>query len=474
MENPIIMAIGLDYTGEQELQNKELASVKEVMQMLNSSLPVESIEYSKGMLTFKDYDEAEKLINKVYSHSEEINKSLAKEKILYFYVVLMINDSKNRLAFATAINMLNGTIAEKQESLQNYHVRVYVTGDVYKGLKPEFQDMYHSSVEVAGKELHQRFFQDAQRCFVISPIGDEGSPIRTRADYVFDTYIKPACEGTPFRAVRGDMMTGPNVVPELMAAIQSDPLVIAYVGHCDPKTRLWNANVMLELGGRLGNNNAPCVVLKDSTAEGLPNELPFDMKDIRVVEIPEQNAQNLEQGAVKIRTIRDAIFAVIKNQWKCHYPVATVDIKIGAPNDGKSKYTEASMELDTLFDMKQITGREVLLVLNDLMEKMPECQREPFINEQRALIAGLILGDLGIEGVHATVPIVFEKHTIYQGQAFLPIIVRHSFNNLTNTLRLSVIYMNVTEIIEMNEDGHWICKLAGKKRIDFNDASKSK
>ncbi len=31
-------------------------------------------------------------------------------------------------------------------------------------------------------------------CFVISPMGDTGSPTRIRADYVLETYIKPACD----------------------------------------------------------------------------------------------------------------------------------------------------------------------------------------------------------------------------------------------------------------------------------------
>jgi len=210
MDNSIIMAIGLDYTGDQELQNKEPPSVKAVLPMLNPLLPIKGIEASKGIRTFENSDEAEKIVKNIYSLSSKINKSAAKEKILYFYIVLMADDPEDQFISVTAINILNGVINEKQESLQNYPVRVYITGKVYKSLAPKFQDMYHSAVEVAGKVLHQRFSEDAQRCFVISPIGAEGSEIRRRADYVFETYIKPACEGTPFRAIRGEMMKIPS------------------------------------------------------------------------------------------------------------------------------------------------------------------------------------------------------------------------------------------------------------------------
>jgi len=61
---------------------------------------------------------------------------------------------------------------------------------------------------------------------------------------------------------------------------------------------------------------------------------------------------------------------------------------------------------------------------------------------------GLLTQGLGTRRMHATVPIVFEKHATYHGRAFLPIIIKHSFSKMTNTLRLSVIYMDVTEITE--------------------------
>ena len=469
MENSIIMAIGLDYASDQELQKKEPPSVKEVLPMLNPLLPITGLEVSKGIRTFRNYDEAEKIIKNIYSLSSEINKSVATERILYFYIVLMADDPEDRFISVTAINILNGAIKEKQESASSYPLRVYITETVYKNLEPRYQDLYHSAVEVAGNVLHQRFSQDTQRCFVISSIGSEGSIIRKRADHVFQTYIKPACESTSFRAVRGEMMHGSLVVPELMEALQSDPMVIAYIGHPFPKTG-WNANVMIELGCRLGNN-APCVIIKDSTAEGQPNDLPFDMKDIRVVEIPEEEEEAQEQVAVKIRTIREAItYGEDKNRWKCLYPVATVDIKVGDSSDGTSLYIEASKELEMLFEMEQLAGREVLMVLNNLMEKMPDYQREPFLDEQQNLIAGFLTKGAGSRRMHATVPIVLENHKTYPGQAFLPIIVRHSYNKVTSTLRLSVIYMDVTAVTELNERGYYECKLVGNKQLDFSRA----
>lgn len=467
----ILMAIGLDYTGDQELQNNDPASVKDILKDLDLLTPIEEIEKSKGLLTFKSYDEAEQLIKNLYAHAPKINKSLPKEKVLFFYAVLMNNDPEVKYATAIAINMLNGTIAETQEPLHNYPVQIYITENVYKELNTQFQDKYHSAVEVAGKVLHQRFSQDAQRCFIISPIGEEGSDVRKRADYVFETYIKPACEGTPLRPVRGEMMHGALVVPELMEALQSDPMVIAYLGH-SPLKYGWNPNVMMELGSRLGSN-APCVIIKDVTSGGQPYDLPFDLKDVRVIDIPEQEGEELEHGVVKIRTIRDAILAggIDRNQWQCLYPVATVDMKVGGTKDSASKYTEASKDMETLFEIEAIAGREILPILENLLEKMPDCQRAPFLHEQRSLITGLIMTGLGAGKIHATVPIVFEKHNTYQGRAFLPVIVRYSFNQLTSTLKLTVIYMDVTAITQLNEDGYYVCNLVGNNSLALKNAS---
>ena len=41
-------------------------------------------------------------------------------------------------------------------------------------------------------------------CFVVSPIGNEGSEVRKRADQVFKYIISPVCEECGFEAVRVD------------------------------------------------------------------------------------------------------------------------------------------------------------------------------------------------------------------------------------------------------------------------------
>ncbi len=46
-------------------------------------------------------------------------------------------------------------------------------------------------------------------CFVISPIGAEGSPVREHADEVYDFIIKPALDSCDVEAFRSDHLREP-------------------------------------------------------------------------------------------------------------------------------------------------------------------------------------------------------------------------------------------------------------------------
>ena len=50
------------------------------------------------------------------------------------------------------------------------------------------------------------------RCFVISPIGDEGSTVRQHADTVFKDIIEPAVAACHLAAVRSDHIQTPGLI----------------------------------------------------------------------------------------------------------------------------------------------------------------------------------------------------------------------------------------------------------------------
>jgi hypothetical protein len=107
------------------------------------------------------------------------------------------------------------------------------------------------------------------KCFVISPIGEEGSEIRTHADDVFNHIIQPALESLEIEPVRSDHMNEPGKISDQMyRAIFGYDLCIAVLTFANP-------NVYYELAVAQSACR-PLVILMEKGSK-----LPFDVKDFR-------------------------------------------------------------------------------------------------------------------------------------------------------------------------------------------------
>ena len=92
-------------------------------------------------------------------------------------------------------------------------------------------------------------------------------------------------------------------------------------------------------------------MIKDSTSNDKYYDLPFDIKDNRIVDVPEHEDDNPESIATKIGTIRDMILTGQKeNPWNYLYPSATIDMKIGDRLSKESRFIDASSDLEALFE----------------------------------------------------------------------------------------------------------------------------
>lgn len=110
-----------------------------------------------------------------------------------------------------------------------------------------------------------------KKCFVISPIGAEGSAERDHADDVFRFIIEPAMKDFDIKPVRSDHMSESGRISEQMfrEILRSDLCVVVLTGL--------NPNVFYELA--VAQSAArPVVILIE---EG--HELPFDVQDLRCV-----------------------------------------------------------------------------------------------------------------------------------------------------------------------------------------------
>jgi len=109
------------------------------------------------------------------------------------------------------------------------------------------------------------------KCFVIAPIGNEGSEIRKRSDQVFKYIIDPVCRECDFTPERADHLDEPGMITsQIIQRVMNDQLVIADLTGRNP-------NVYYELSLRHALRK-PLVQLihKDET-------LPFDVQNMRTI-----------------------------------------------------------------------------------------------------------------------------------------------------------------------------------------------
>lgn len=120
-------------------------------------------------------------------------------------------------------------------------------------------------------------------CFVVSPIGEEGSEIRMNADKLFKHIIKPVCEACDFNPIRVDQLNDSNSISQtIIEHLDSDDLVIADItGH--------NPNVFYEMGYRT-KTKKPMIHLKRKD-----EKLPFDVNTIRTFDYDLTDLDSVEE-----------------------------------------------------------------------------------------------------------------------------------------------------------------------------------
>jgi hypothetical protein len=110
-----------------------------------------------------------------------------------------------------------------------------------------------------------------RRCFVICPIGSEGSEERAHSDSVFKHLIEPAARQCGYTAERSSDSDEPGMITsQIIERLTNDPLVIADLSF-------QNANVFYELAVRHAAR-MPVVILCDRNWN-----LPFDISDARAI-----------------------------------------------------------------------------------------------------------------------------------------------------------------------------------------------
>lgn len=122
-----------------------------------------------------------------------------------------------------------------------------------------------------------------EKCFIITPIGDENSEIRRHIEGIIDAVIKPALEEWYEIEVAHRISTPGSITKQIIEAIYNSKLVIANLTNCNP-------NVMYELALRHGIGKPVIMIAEDGT------RLPSDVMMQRTIFY-----RNDAMGVLKLR-----------------------------------------------------------------------------------------------------------------------------------------------------------------------------
>lgn len=141
-------------------------------------------------------------------------------------------------------------------------------------------------------------------CFVIAPIGDDGSETRKRSDQILDHVIKPAVGACGYTAIRADKIEKPGVITsQVIQHVVEDDLVVADLTDRNP-------NVFYELAVRHAIRKPFIHLIQKG------ERIPFDVAGTRTVFVDhhdldsvaaakseiENQIKSIEDGSAQIET----------------------------------------------------------------------------------------------------------------------------------------------------------------------------
>ncbi|ABI64863.1 hypothetical protein Mmar10_0570 [Maricaulis maris MCS10] len=125
-------------------------------------------------------------------------------------------------------------------------------------------------------------------CFVISPIGDDGTETRKRSDQVLKHIIEPAAKDCGYEAIRADKIDKPGLITsQVIGHILNDDLVIADLTERNP-------NVFYELALRHAINKPLVQIIQKG------DQIPFDVANLRTIYIDHTDLDSAAQGREEI------------------------------------------------------------------------------------------------------------------------------------------------------------------------------
>ena len=145
-------------------------------------------------------------------------------------------------------------------------------------------------------------------CFVIAPIGEQGSETRKRSDQVLKHVIKPAVDSCGYTAIRADEIDKPGIITsQVIQHVVNDPLVVADLTERNP-------NVFYELAIRHALRRPLVQLMKKG------EQIPFDVAATRTIHVDHHDLDSVEAAK---NEIVNQIHALEKDATDIETPIST-------------------------------------------------------------------------------------------------------------------------------------------------------
>jgi hypothetical protein len=155
---------------------------------------------------------------------------------------------------------------------------------------------------------------DKKICFVISPIGEDGSETRERSDQVLKHIITGPAEQLGYEVIRADKISEPGIITtQIIEHIVDADLVIADLTEKNP-------NVFYELALRHAIRKPLVQMIKKGEA------IPFDVAATRIIQF---DLHNLDSVAAAKEDILSQVKSLEAGKSEVHNPISvSLDLKV--------------------------------------------------------------------------------------------------------------------------------------------------
>ena len=182
---------------------------------------------------------------------------MTKSAVIKQEILILLGDNKKH------------SVQKMKEYLNERQIGEYTEGQFAGVINNLLKNKIICKLDRGVYKLAEKNEDSRRKCFVVSPIGDDGSDIRKNADQLFNHIIKPVCEQCGFCAIRIDHKNTPDsITQDILDSLDRYELVIADLTGQNP-------NVFFEIGYR-ASTGKPVIHLKRRG-----EKIPFDVSSIR-------------------------------------------------------------------------------------------------------------------------------------------------------------------------------------------------